>query len=111
MPQKWASLQLDVQRVDHPRHQRQLLGRADRAADADRIVRRRLLPGVNVFQRLGAVELFERVVDRHREAVARELQQIAGREPGRIGQQLRVERRVVPPSGATLLIGRAIGSA
>jgi hypothetical protein len=39
--------------VDQPGDERELLGRADRAADADGVVRRGLLPGCDVFQGLG----------------------------------------------------------
>jgi hypothetical protein len=54
--------EVQIQCVDQPRNQGQLLGRSDRAANAGRIVRRALPPGFDVLQRLGEIELFERIV-------------------------------------------------
>ena len=56
--------------MDDPRHQRELRGWPDRAADADRIVRSRRLPSANILQRLGTIELLDRIVDHHLEAFA-----------------------------------------
>ena len=71
-----------------PRDERQLLGRADRPADADRIVVGALPPRVDVFERLGEVELFERVVEDDLEARAGTGAQIARREPGGFVDQI-----------------------
>ena len=70
-----ACFSVESERVDDAGDQRQLLGRADRAADAGGVVGRRLLPGVDVFERLGEVKIFERVVEVDGEARARKLQQ------------------------------------
>ena len=86
-----------VQLVDQPRHQRQLLRRADRAADAGRIVRRRLLPRLEIFQGLGQEELFQRVVDHDLKTRPGKLQKIFRRKSGGIGQKARVERGEIPP--------------
>ena len=97
---------VQVQLVDQPGHQRQLLGRADRTADAGRIVVGRAAPGVDVFQRLGQIEIFERVVHHHAEAGPAQARQVRGRQPGGVVENLGVQRRVVPPAGGNLLIVR-----
>ena len=63
-----ALRQVQSDGVDDPRDQRQLLGRPDRSADAGRIVGRALPPGFDVFERLGEIELLERVVEVNGEA-------------------------------------------
>ena len=55
---------VELERVDEARDERQLLGRTDRAADADRVVVGALPPGVDVLERLGEIEILERVVER-----------------------------------------------
>ena len=55
--------QIETEFVHEPRHERQLLRRPDWSADADRIVGSRLPPGRDVFERLGEVEILERVVE------------------------------------------------
>ena len=97
MPQKWAVPQIELQLVDQPGDERQLLGRADRAADAGRVVGRRLPPGRDVFQRLGQIEIFERVVELDGEAWPGQPEQIVGRQPRGVVQDRRIERRVIPP--------------
>src|SRR5262245_59470629 len=59
---KMCVAQFYVERVHDAGHQRQLLRRADGSANTDGIIRRRLLPNAYVFERLGAIKLFERVV-------------------------------------------------
>ncbi len=93
---------VQVQLVDQPGHQRQLLGRADRTADAGRIVVGRAAPGVDIFQRLGQIEIFERVVHHHAEAGPAQARQVLGRQPGGVVENLGVQRRVVPPAGGNL---------
>ena len=60
---------------------------------------RRLPPGGDVFQRLGQIEIFERVVEPDREAFASQAAEVVGLEPRGVGQNFGVERRVVPPIG------------
>ena len=83
MPQKCAVPHVEAELVDDARDERQLLGRPDRAADADRIVVGALPPRVDVLQRLGEIELLERVVEDDREAGPREREQIARRQAAR----------------------------
>ena len=91
-------LQRHVQRIDETRHERKLLGRADGSADAHGNVCRRLLPRGDVLERFGKVELLERVVEHDAEPGPGQLPHVFGREPGRIREEVMVERRVVPPS-------------
>ena len=56
--------------VYQPGHQRQLFGGADRAADAGWVVRGGLLPRLDVLQRFGQIELFDRVIQDYLEAGA-----------------------------------------
>ena len=72
-------LHVEVQIVHQARHQRQLLGRANGAADANRVVGGGLFPGGDVFQRLGEVKLFERVEEHDLEAGPRKLEHFLGR--------------------------------
>ena len=97
MPQKCACSSGESQFVDQPGHQRQLLGRPDRAADPDRIVGRRLLPGVDVLQRLGQVEVLQRIVENNLEPRAGQALQAAFVETGGFIDQIRIERGEVPP--------------
>jgi len=87
----------DPQVIHQPGHQRQLLGRADRAADADRVIGGGLLPGVDVFQGFGQEELLQRVIDRHLKAGTAELLYILQGQPGSVPQDLRVEGGIIPP--------------
>jgi hypothetical protein len=64
-------VQFQIERVHDAGDKRQLLRGADGAANADGVVGRGLLPGANVFQRFGAIELFESIVDCDFKAVAR----------------------------------------
>src|SRR5688572_20736790 len=90
---------VEPQRVDDARHERQLLGGTDWPADADGVVVRALAPRAYVFERLGEVELLERVVQDDAEAGTGEAREIARRQPGRLVDQGGVEGRVVPPVG------------
>src|SRR4029078_12284771 len=53
---------VELERIDQSRDQWQLLGRPDRPADADRRIVSALPPRLDVFERLGEVEVLERVV-------------------------------------------------
>ena len=92
-----AMPQVQIQLVDQPCHQRQLLGGADRAANAGRPLGRGLPPGSDVFQGLGQIKLFERVVELDCKTLAGERAQVVGRKPRGVVQNLAIERRVVPP--------------
>ena len=59
---------VEVERVDDARDEGKLLRGADRAADADRVVVGALPPRLDVLERLGEIELFERVVEHDPEA-------------------------------------------
>ena len=58
---------------------------------------RGLSPGGDVFERLGQVEVFERVVEPNCEAGPRQAGQIVGRQSGGVVQDFAIERRVIPP--------------
>ena len=83
--------------IDQTRHQRELLRGPDRPANARRIVRRGLLPGVDVLQRLGQVKVLQGVKHHHFEAGAGELAQIPFSKPGGIVDKVIFQRGVVPP--------------
>ena len=91
--------QIHVRGIDDLGHEGQLLGGADGAADAGGVVGRGLLPSVDVFEGLGAVEVFERVVEDDLEAGAGQLQEFLRRELRSGGEEGGVERGVVPPGG------------
>ena len=91
--------QREVHGVDQASHQRKLFGGADGAADADGIVGGGLLPGFDVFEGFGKVELFDGVVEDDLEAGAGETQHVLGREPRGVGEDLGIEGGVVPPFG------------
>ena len=61
-------LEAEAEFVDQAGDERELLSRSDRSADADRIIRRGLLPGGDILQRFGEVEVFEGVIHHHLEA-------------------------------------------
>ncbi len=63
MPQKCACSKRQANLIHEASDKWQLLRRADRPADADGIVRRRLLPRGDVFERLGQIEIFQRIVE------------------------------------------------
>ena len=71
-----AVAEVEADGVDDLRHDGQLLGGADRAADAGGAVRRGLLPRLDVFERLGGVELLDGFVERDLEAGAGELEDV-----------------------------------
>ena len=98
-PPEMCRAHVEPQRVDDARDERQLLGGTDRPADADRVVIRALAPRLDVFERLGEVELLERVVQDDAEAGAREPREIVRCQPGRLVDRPGIERRVVPPVG------------
>ncbi len=83
--------------IDHPCDQWELLGRANGSAEAYRIVRRRLFPSTDVFQRLRAVELFQRLVEDDLESGAGKTKQRFRRESGGFINDRGVQRGVVPP--------------
>src|SRR5262249_15521395 len=91
-----------VQLVDQPGHQRQLLRRTNRSANTRGPLGRRLPPRGDVLQRLGEVKLLDRVVKADGEAFARQSSQVGGRKPSCVVQNLAVQRRVVPPVGRDL---------
>ncbi len=99
MPQKCAERKLEPELVHEARDERELLGRADRAADAHGIVRGALLPRGDVFERFGEIEILERVVEDDPEAGAGELLDIARREAGDFVDEVLFEGGVVPPIG------------
>jgi hypothetical protein len=72
-------LQAESEFVDQAGDERELFGRADRSADADRVIRRGLLPGGDVLQGFGEVEVLEGVIHHHLEA--RDARAGAGRVP------------------------------
>ena len=55
--------QVKLQFIDKPSDERQLFGRTDRPTNAAGIIRSRLPPGVDVFQRFSEVEFFQCVVE------------------------------------------------
>ena len=88
---------VELERVDDARDERKVLGGANRAADADRAVVGALPPRLDVLERFGEIELFERIVEHHAKARPRQSQEIAGFEPRRLVDNRAVERGVVPP--------------
>ena len=63
-------LEIEVQFVHQTGHQGQLFRGTDGAAYADRFIRGGLLPGLNVLQGLGQLELFKRSVENDLKPVA-----------------------------------------
>ena len=92
-------LQAEAEFVDQAGDEWKLFGRADRAADADGVVGRGLLPGGDILQGFGEIEVLEGVVHHHLEARTRELAQVAFGELRRVVDERGVERGVVPPVG------------
>ena len=93
-------LEIDPEGVDHLRHNGELLSRPDWSADASWIVRRALPPGVDVFQRLGGVELLHRVIEVDCKTGAREALEFLLIDPRGIGEEFGFECRVIPPGGS-----------
>jgi hypothetical protein len=58
-----------------------------------------LFPGSDVFQGLGEIKLFERVVHDHLEPRPGKLEHLLRREGGGVADDFRVERGVIPPIG------------
>ena len=83
--------------IDNPRNQRELFRRTNGTADPDGIVRRRLPPGSDVFERLGEVEIFQGVVEDDSESLAGKPGHRLRCEAGGFFNQGVVEGRVVPP--------------
>ena len=73
-------VQFQTEAVDDSCHQGQLFCGPNRAADARRIVGRRLLPRLDVFQCFSTVEFLQCVVEGNFEALTRQALQIASRE-------------------------------
>src|SRR5688572_24144069 len=90
--------------IYQPRDQRKLFGRADRAANPGRLIRRGLTPGVNILKRLGKIEIFERIVKNDLKPLPRQSQKIVRRKPRSVVQDFVIQRRVVPPIGADLAL-------
>ena len=90
-------MNIEIEFINQTRDERQLFGRPDRAANAHRIVRRRLFPRRDVFQRLREIEFFKRVVKDDAEAGPGKSQHFLRREPGGSANDFVVERGVVPP--------------
>ena len=86
--------------IHNSRDERELFGRANRAADADRIIGRGLFPCVDVFERFGEIKIFERVVEHDFEAGARELEHFFGRKARGFFDDVVVEGGVIPPIGS-----------
>jgi len=63
---------------------------------------RRLPPRLDVLQRLGQVELLQRVVEMDLKPRPAQLEQVLFLQPGGVFQDLGIERRVVPPVGCNL---------
>ena len=94
-----AGAHVEPEFIDEPRDERELLGRADGAADAGGIVVGALPPRVHVFERLGEVEIGERVVHHHAESGARKAGEIARGEARGFVDEVGWETGVVPPIG------------
>ena len=92
-------LQVEAELVDQAGDEGELFGRTDRAADTDGVVGRSLLPGGDVFQGFGEIEVLEGVIHHHLEARSRELAQVPLRELRGVIDERGVERGVVPPVG------------
>ena len=92
-----AVLEGEIHLVDHLRNERKLFRRADRAADACRFGRRCLLPGIDVFERLCAIELLKSVVNVDFEAGAFKTFEGVDCDLGSFVEDAAVERGVVPP--------------
>jgi len=91
--------QVELQLVDHPRHQGELLGRPNRPTDPRRAAFTGLIPRRNIFQRLSQVKILQRVVKPDLEARASELQQVIHSQARCVIQDGAVEGGVVPPLG------------
>ena len=90
---------VEAEGVDDARHERKLFSRANGAADANGVVGRTLAPGINVFERLGEVEIFERVVENNLEAGSRKFRELLRSERGGGADEGVIKRGVVPPVG------------
>ncbi len=90
-------LEVQAHGVDYPRDQRKLLGRAYRPADADRIVRRRPLPCLDIFQSFSTVKLFQCVIKDDLEARSGQSEHILSGQLCRRIEYLLIERSVIPP--------------
>src|SRR2546425_584357 len=86
--------------VHQPRDERQLFRWPNRSADADRVVLSRLLPRVDVFERLREIKFLKRVVEDDFESGPGEFEHLLRRQTcGRLNDFL-VERGVIPPIGS-----------
>src|SRR2546421_8652013 len=90
-------VELELERINDARDQRQLLRWTDRAADPGRLAGRGLLPSFNIFQRLREVKVLERLVIVNRETATREFEQAFLGQLRSVFQNLRIEGRVIPP--------------
>ena len=91
---------IHVRRVHDARHERQLLRRANRAADTARMRGGGLLPSFDIFQSFSQIELFNRVIHHDFEARAAQLRHVFNRQTGDIRHQLVADRRIIPPVGS-----------
>ena len=94
-----AAFERDAEFGDEAGHEGELFGGADGAADAGGVVVGGLLPGVDVFEGLGEVEVLEGVVHDDFEAWAGELAKVALGEAGSVVDEVGIESGVIPPVG------------
>ena len=92
-----AVFQIDAERVDHLRDDRELFGRADRSADAGGLGRSGFLPRLDVFEGFRRIEFLQRVVDIDLEPGTFVVFQGVDGDLGGIVEDGAVERGVIPP--------------
>src|SRR5262249_51360209 len=88
---------VDFEIIYQAGHQWQLLRRANRTANPSGIIGCRLLPGIDIFERLRHIELFQSVIENHFKPRSRELQHFTRRKGSRRGKYFIIERGVIPP--------------
>ena len=94
-----AAFERNTEFGDEAGDEGELFGGADGTADARGVVVGGLLPGVDVFESLGEVEVLEGVVHDDFEAGAGELAEVSLSEAGGVVDEVGIEGGVIPPVG------------
>src|SRR2546421_12630060 len=90
-------VELELERINDARDQRQLLRWTDRATDPGRLAGRGLLPSFNIFERFREIKILERFVVVNRETGSRQFEQTLLRQLRGVFEDFRIQRGVIPP--------------
>jgi XTP/dITP diphosphohydrolase len=90
-------LERNIEVIDKTRHERQLLGRPDWAANSCMIPRRCLTPGIDIFERFGEIKFFESIMENNLKTGARKLEHVSRGQFGGILEDVVLQGGVIPP--------------